>query len=199
MRCKGKDCSRESRRNQLYCSDFCAPRVSQAVEQNAESTAKEKFITREDGDRSKVFSIAERRTASVRDPEIARKEMPAHGTITGQTQRLRERDQNKSSTLNLGETRMDTEITTTKERSVATQPAKSGELLQSLEGESLASMSLIESSAKQLHELMTSIAAQAKGQDRLNPQSVNAAVNCAKQMGQLLKLKIEFAKLMGAK
>jgi hypothetical protein len=73
-------------------------------------------------------------------------------------------------------------------------PAESESSSSSLQKANASSLKLIDDSAKHLFGLMEGIAKDAPKPDdarRLDPQRVNAACNCAKQIHSLLKLKLD--------
>ena len=69
-------------------------------------------------------------------------------------------------------------------------------LLPSFEKAPSESTSLIDDSVRQLHGLMSDVrtAIKSKGTERMDPQLVNAACNCAKQISGLLKLQLQWEK-----
>lgn len=75
-------------------------------------------------------------------------------------------------------------------------PASSVETSRDLQQESLVSLNLINDSASYLFDLMKGIGREAKSQDasRINPQLINAACNCGKQITSLLRLKLDVLK-----
>lgn len=94
-----------------------------------------------------------------------------------------------------------TEPSTENDAEHALTPLESENQLPSFAGETSQSPSLIGDSVKQLHGLMSdvSVVIRSKGKDRIDPQLVNAACNCAKQLGALLKLQLEWDKNQGAR
>lgn len=84
-------------------------------------------------------------------------------------------------------------------------PAESAKTLIDLQQESLASLSLINDSAKHLFDLMKDIRKDVEADvpaatRRVNPMHINAACNCARSINGLLKLKLDVLKFQkGAK
>ncbi len=202
-KCQGDSCHRNAKSGSNYCSDFCAPPVKAPFRRpTSYAPATDSYSSEERSDESEASSDDDEPTSSA--PEHLMSEKPERNARKDHTTRTT-RSQSPRPEKNTEEEGTDpvqntTEIMT--ESALVARPPRQelDEALPNFAGETFRSKSLIGDSVKQLHELMSDVSnvIKKKGSDRIDPQLVNAACNCAKQIGSLLKLQIEYDKSKGA-
>lgn len=120
----------------------------------------------------------------------------------GQSQKNGETYPVNDSNKDLNITQDTTDGWTAKENELRTPSLVSDRQLLTANVEESVHLNLVNSSIVELHSLMSKVAENVKTKSRsgmdmgIDPQLVNAACNCAKQMGDMLKIKLEAIKIM---
>jgi len=203
MRCGLWECENQAvlkaQNGDYYCSDACALSDIQGRGANITSVLTEKLTTRELTALSEAYKRSWSTTESDKPmPTTEEKEMPENASYTMKTTARNENTITEKGESPIGR------ISPLQESERMQPPAKNilTPELQAPSGNSdevkSLSTNLIDTSLMQLHELMTFVAASVKERTKESPMlgkndpnAINAACNCAKQMAALMKMKIE--------
>lgn len=205
MKCADQLCHRNARPGSSYCSDLCVPAGSSPSRKPTRyEPATDESSSEEDGEDSEPLLNGERPTPQGTNLILLagnrRNDKRASGT--SETQKNHAPQTLKNINANEREpVENDTETMTENAPELRRPHTELEKALPNFAGETFRSKSLIGDSVKQLHELMSDVGnvIRKKGTDRIDPQLVNAACNCAKQIGSLLKLQLEHDKNAGRK
>lgn len=189
--CVGVYCSRHPIKGTKFCSDICArkPMSSTAVNYESEGTGESSSLER-GGPLPTQLSVASRNDFETKEERLA-----ARQPMTGFAQPT-QRSTASESARDQSKTTPERKLSLTKsEPSATTAPTlhvRSGEVLPPIEKAQLESLNLIDESISQLKELMKSVVDEAKEKESVvDPKAINSAVNCAREIRCLLKIKME--------
>lgn len=184
-----------------YCSDFCAQvdQKHRASDTKSEETVKSSSVER--GEPLAGLYAGEKLIAYETSESDHKKEQEKNSTTT-QTLNEAERQPVKNSAENITEMFTPQDDVTEKKSLEVIRHAPSVELPVTSEMAASESMNLIDDSVKHLHGLMKSVGSHLKERANtldsrnafVDPALVNSACNCAKQIAQLLKVKLEMKK-----
>lgn len=208
-KCGRIECSKEAVPGMKYCSRECAPWGFYGLSKDGreESTVSEKT------EKSTISRHGGLLSQSSRDA-IAKE----RATFKLKTLRLIESTETKSkrNTMKSTKTQCESEVEknigeqpmnkdepgTSNERKMQSAPiplADSRGALVSAEMEKSLSMNLVEDSMKQMHELMSCIVKEQKTEKSIDAVKVKAAIGCAGQIKDLIKLKLDVYKELNKK
>lgn len=205
MKCADPACNRQAIRNRNYCSDFCAQAGSIRSPQLARSEPTVASTIAEDGDPSAASCVPEREIESDTENELATRKPEENAPTRSEKSTMPITKESANSAANDISEKPTASVSTDTEsfgdsqsNDLPTRRESAPVLPHFAEGNSV-SKSLIGDSVRQLHGLMTDVGVSIRSSgDRINPQLVSAACNCAKQIGQLLKLQLEWEKTQKA-
>lgn len=207
MRCGLWECENravlKAQNGDYYCSDACALSDIQGRGANITSVLTEKLTT---GELTALSEASKRNWSTIESDmptkPIEKERMPESESSTGpmlntgENMTERNHEQPTGRTSNYPEQEKSKDIAKNILTPELQPPSGNSDVVKSL------STNLIDESLMQLHDLMTfvsdSLRERSSGTPVMtkgDPNAINAACNCAKQMAALMKMKLEFKKL----
>lgn len=180
---------------QVYCSASCAPYGQLGKENQRQSPQTGRSIYTAAGVASDL-SLEEKRSNALATWRADLNERKQSARRTGKILNVIEPKNENEGDGGMHGTQRNTESNGGKPADARQLVPVSDSPPQSLDVVTSRSQSLIDESVQHLSELMRSISPKKNGDQnvQLTVQQVNAACNCAKQISQMIKLKVDFAR-----